>query len=142
MTEPQMDGPTLVLRHDRAEMERLSAWLDGRLGALSLSENAAYAVRLCLEEAVMNVMMHATPQQPDAPVTVMLDRMDDGLIAVVEDGGEAFDPTAPRTARVEAETLEEVPIGGLGISLMHGFARSLHYRRDGAWNRLTLRFDG
>ena len=49
----------LLLSHARPELARLSAWLDEQERVLAMSERVAYAVRLCLEEAVANLIDHA-----------------------------------------------------------------------------------
>ena len=131
----------LLLRHDPAEMVRLADWIDDRVASLGLAGRPAYAVRLCLEEAVGNVMMHsALPPGLPAGIAVRLHRVGEGLEIVIEDHGAPFDPltAAPPTT---AGSLAEAQVGGLGIALMRRFARAITYRRDGTVNRLTMQFD-
>jgi anti-sigma regulatory factor (Ser/Thr protein kinase) len=131
----------IALRHDPAEMQRLSAWIDRRIEALALGETAAYAARLCLEEAVQNIIMHnAAPADPTAAIRVWLDRGDGQLGASVTDHGAAFDPlSVPPPA--PAKDLATAPVGGLGIPLMRRFSRAIAYRREDGANILTFRFD-
>ena len=57
----------------------------------------------------------------------------------LRDRGLAFDPwEAPEPVR--PTSLEEAPIGGLGIHLMRRVSDGLGYRRDGGGNVLTLEF--
>lgn len=59
--------------------------------------NVAYGVRLCLEEAVANLIIHA-PAASD--IVVDLGWQGDVMAAAVEDQGPAFDPrTAPPPVR-------------------------------------------
>jgi serine/threonine-protein kinase RsbW len=132
---------SLVLRHDRAEMQRLSDWINGRFEALGLSGTPAYAVRLCLEEAVLNVITHSTPQPGLTPeITLILQRAGRGLTVSIVDHGAAFDPVSfiptPR-----ASSLQEAPVGGLGIPLMRHYCGAMAYSRGGGANRLTMQFD-
>jgi anti-sigma regulatory factor (Ser/Thr protein kinase) len=135
-------GPLLVIRHDRAEMGRLSAWLDGRIAALGLGQAPAYAVRLCLEEAVLNVVTHGTlAPGVDGNVRVWLDRKAEGVAAWIEDRGPAFDPLAVADAPAPGN-LAEAPLGGLGIRLIRQFASHVAYQREAGMNRLMLQFAG
>jgi anti-sigma regulatory factor (Ser/Thr protein kinase) len=137
----QDQDAAIALRHDRADMERLANWIDRRVEALALSPAAANAVRLCLEEAVINVITHNDPPaDPAASIQVCLDRCDGRLTVRIEDRCAPFDPLAA-PERAQPEGLEDAPIGGLGIKLMRSFASTLEYRREDGANRLLLRFD-
>jgi anti-sigma regulatory factor (Ser/Thr protein kinase) len=47
----------LVLRNDVAELERLAGWIEGFTGQ-GTSPDVSFAVQLCLEEAVANIIMY------------------------------------------------------------------------------------
>ncbi len=80
----------LMLSHSRMEMGRFSAWLDQQERLLVIPASIAHAVRLCLEEAVANIIDH-TPRSSDEPeIAVELDWQGHTLVAVVEDRGPAF----------------------------------------------------
>ncbi|HET8997101.1 MAG TPA: hypothetical protein VFN42_10590, partial [Acetobacteraceae bacterium] len=42
-------------------LAQLGTWVDQVTAALRLADAQEYALRLCLEEAVANVVMHGTP---------------------------------------------------------------------------------
>ena len=126
----------LVLARDWAEMQRFSAWLDIRFEALALTGDRAYAVRLCLEEAVSNVIMHG---DGDSSIHVTLGRVEDGLVACVEDGGPAFDPVSAAPLPLPA-SMEAAAEGGFGLKLIRRYASSMTYRREAGVNRLELGF--
>jgi serine/threonine-protein kinase RsbW len=137
----QDDDAAIRLRHDRSEMQRLSDWIDGRVAALALSDDGAHAVRLCLEEAVLNIIAHnPAPADPAAVIRVSLDRSDGRVAVRVEDRCAPFDPLAV-PAQAQPANLADAPIGGMGIPLMRHFASAMEYRRDGGANRLVLLFD-
>ena len=131
----QDDDAAIRLRHDRSEMQRLSDWIDHRVAALALTDPSAHAVRLCLEEAVLNIIMHnAPPADPAAVIQVSLDRSDGRLAARIEDCCPPFDPLGVPVP-APATSLADAPLGGLGIPLMRHFASALQYRREGGINR-------
>jgi anti-sigma regulatory factor (Ser/Thr protein kinase) len=128
----------LLLSHARPELARLSAWLDEQERVLAMSERVAYAVRLCLEEAVANLIDHA-PATSD--IAVDLGWQGGVMVAAIEDRGPPFDPRmAPVRAR--PATLDDAMPGGLGIVLMRSFASDIDYQTASGCNRLTLRFSG
>jgi len=128
----------LLLSHSRPEMGRLSEWLDEQERALAMPHRVAYAVRLCLEEAVVNLIDY-TPATDDSNIAVDLAWQDDVMVVAVEDHGPPFDPRAA-AAPVRPASLEDAVPGGLGIMLMRSFASTIDYDTVPGRNRLTLRF--
>ena len=123
-------------------MQQLADWIDRRVEALALAPGAANAVRLCLEEAVINIITHNDPPAGAAPsIYAWLGRCNGRIAVRIEDRCPPFDPLAV-PARARAQDPVEVPIGGLGIQLMRSFASAIEYRREDGANRLLLQFDG
>src|SRR5487761_2550881 len=72
----------------------LAGWVDHLAAALCLASPQEYALRLCLEEAVANVVMHGTPVPNGRrdSVTVQVCGAPDSLHVTIEDQCAAFDP--------------------------------------------------
>jgi serine/threonine-protein kinase RsbW len=128
----------MVLRNELADLPQLSRWIEACMPA-DLSPNVAFAVALCVEEAVVNIMMHGGSKGDRLEISVELGREAGAVTARVEDNGREFDPTLVPPP-VAATSLKEAKIGDLGIHLMRGFASEVHYRRSGGHNQLTLHF--
>jgi serine/threonine-protein kinase RsbW len=127
------------LRGDIAELERLSEWIQDctREG---MPPDVSYAIQLCLEEAVANVIIHGAAATDDRlAITVELERSGRKIVARLEDNSWQFDPTQAPPRPVSA-SLEEATVGDFGISLMRRFASGMEYERRDGRNRLTLRF--
>jgi serine/threonine-protein kinase RsbW len=92
---------------------------------------AAYHVELVLDELLTNVAAHGGAE---APVRVSLTISPDRVLAEVVDGGIAFDPCVGRNVDVTA-SMEERPVGGLGLLLVQRMTESLAYERAGDRNR-------
>jgi anti-sigma regulatory factor (Ser/Thr protein kinase) len=129
----------LTLRNDRAEVARLTTWIDDVVAPLGLLPRTAHALHLCLEEAVTNVITHAFEPDTMHEVQLALWHDDTALHAEITDDGGPFDPLAHELPAAPTD-LESAPIGGLGIKLMRSFAGRIAYRRSGSMNRLTLSF--
>jgi len=132
-----LEANRLKLGSDLAELKRLAGWIESQQ---ELSDETSFAIQLCLEEAVANIIMYAGAGQDDRlEITVHLERNDGIVVARIEDNGREFDPTRFLPLSV-AKSLEEAKVGDLGIHLMRGFANGMHYERRAGRNRLMLRF--
>jgi serine/threonine-protein kinase RsbW len=133
-----LEARRLVLRNDLAELARLAGWIEG-WAPQSVSPDVSFAVQLCLEEAVANVIMYGAAKDAALEIAVEVAHSGDALVAMIEDNGRQFDPTkVPPPA--PAPSLAEANIGDVGIHLMRSFASGMHYERRDGRNRLTLRF--
>jgi serine/threonine-protein kinase RsbW len=130
--------PRLVLRNEIADLPRLSRWIEACTHP-SLSPEVAFAVALCVEEAVVNIIMHGGGQDDRLEIAVELAREPGVVTARVEDNGQPFDPTRV-LPMAPAASLQDAKVGNLGIHLMRSFASEMRYRRSGDRNQLTLRF--
>ena len=133
------DGACLVLRNDFQELKRLAPWIEHAVERASLDAATSFAIQLCLDEAVANVIMHGKVEGKASRIVVKLQRMRDKFVLEVE-------TTAPPSIRpgshqrIPPETLETTRIGGLGVHLMRNFSASMHYERVADQNRLSLTF--
>ena len=134
----RMETSRLVLRNNLAELDRLASWLEEWAGPI-VPPDTSFALQLCLEEAVANIIIHGAVDEAQSEIAVELERNGATLRARVEDCGRRFDPTRfrPPTA---ATSLERAKVGDLGIHLMRSFADGMHYERRGHRNRSTFWF--
>jgi anti-sigma regulatory factor (Ser/Thr protein kinase) len=132
------ESSRLVLHSDLAELKRLAAWIEG-WARQGVSSDVSFAVQLCLEEAVANVIMYGGVSDARLKIVIEIERNDTTLVARVVDNGRQFDPTQAPPPSMPT-SLVEAKIGDLGIHLMRSFASGMHYERRDGCNRLTLRF--
>ncbi len=119
----------------------MMAWIDTIVAPLELSPETTYALQLCLEEAVVNILSYAFPPETQHSVRIDVWRECNNVIAAITDDGEPFDPLAQELPEQPTD-LGSAQIGGLGIKLMRSFAAHIAYQRVGETNRLTLSFAG
>jgi serine/threonine-protein kinase RsbW len=131
----------LTLSRGRLEIGRLAEWLDREERALAIPTRLAHAVRLCLEEAVGNLINYTSVTAEGPRIDIELDWQGEALVAVVEDYGPPFDPrNVP--AFSPPKDLETMQSGGWGVHLIRSYATKLEYATGPTGNRLTLRFAG
>jgi serine/threonine-protein kinase RsbW len=133
-----IDARRLLLRRDLAELERLAVWIKGWT-MRDLSASLSFAVQVCLEEAVANIIMYSTTTDDRLEIVVEVERRNQTLVARIEDNGSAFDPTQVPRPPVPA-SLAEAKVGNFGIHLVRSFASGMHYERRDNRNQLTMWF--
>jgi anti-anti-sigma factor len=128
---------TLVVPNDLAELERVSRDLEefGREHGLSAADVSA--VNLAVDEVLTNIILYAFPQREDHEIGLRACLQGDCLVVEIEDNGRPFDPLSVPEPPLEA-TLEDRPVGGLGIHIVRRLMDDMSYRRDETHNVLTL----
>jgi anti-sigma regulatory factor (Ser/Thr protein kinase) len=137
--DPALDR--IVLRGKLSEMARVPAWVEGVADRHAVDDATRFAINLCLEEAVSNVIRHGYSGMAEpADVVVELTELRKGaLVFTVADSAPRFNPLdAPERALLDEQG--QMVIGGRGIGLMRGFADSLEYEPTATGNRLRIGF--
>jgi anti-sigma regulatory factor (Ser/Thr protein kinase) len=134
--------PRLTLQSQLDELARLWPWIEALAAEYAIPAGTQFAIQLCLEEALSNIIRHGYLGQPDHPITVACAAGTQELVFTVEDHAPAFDPLAPSAVKeTPAPTsIDQLQVGGHGIRLMRKFAGSLVYQRLPGGNRLTIGF--
>ena len=138
VADPANATAVLRIRPDvQADLDRLHPWL--LEAADHLPKSVLRGMAVALEEAVMNVVMHAFPPGVAGDIGVRLTIFEHMAELVVDDPGPPFDPTQA-TARARAESLADIQPGGFGLTLLKRYCRDCQYQRTGGHNVLTMRF--
>ena len=130
-------GNHLVLHNDIKQVSRLQDWLEALSPNLGFDETLIPGLNLALEEAVTNVINYAYPEGAYGSLELAASRDGDDLIFVLSDSGKAFDPTAKPEVDISA-SVEDRPIGGLGIHMVRQIMDSVSYERKEDMNILTM----
>jgi anti-sigma regulatory factor (Ser/Thr protein kinase) len=130
----------LVMGSQLSEMERLPPWIDSLAATYCIDENVKFAINLCLEEVVSNVIRHGYGNREGQFLTVDCSSPRPGkFVFTVEDDAAPFNPLEIATLPAIGEQ-DEGRIGGQGIRLLRGFSDSLEYEAKPAGNRLRIGF--
>ena len=137
-TQPIQDR--IVLSSDLSEMNRVFPWIDALASQYEIAESIQFAINLCLEEAVSNVIRHGYANQAGRFIAVRFTVSGEGnLVFTIDDEAPPFNP-------LEAPTLPpfdeqgETRIGGHGVRLILEFADTLEYEPTSTGNRLHIGF--
>jgi len=125
----------ITLREMRGDVERVQGLVAAELTARRYDADAMFAVRLCLEEALVNAFRHGNRFEPGLVVRFHAKIGDDQSEFEVEDQGEGFDPGGVPDPTAD-ENLE-IP-SGRGIMLMRAYMAEVEYLGHG--NRIRMVF--
>jgi anti-sigma regulatory factor (Ser/Thr protein kinase) len=120
-----------------AQQDAISALTEriaSHLAAAGVDARAVHHVALVLDELLTNLVAHGSA---GAPVSVSLTISPDRVTAEVVDGGPMFEPRVAQNLQLSAD-VENRPIGGLGLLLVHRVTDDLVYERVGRHNRTTF----
>ena len=129
---------SITLSNDVQEVPLLAEFIDGVCEFLGVDMGTTMQLNLAMEEAVVNVMNYAYPKGTKGDVKILAHCDNAQLTFVIIDSGVAFDPTAAAEADTSL-TVEERPIGGLGIFLVRQIMDEVEYQRSEGQNMLTMR---
>jgi len=126
-----------------AELENLPRFMAFALEwilPLAFSPKRVIEFELVIEEALVNVMDYAYPDQEGLLKLVLKPEPESGLRLEIRDRGNAFNPLERDDPDLEAGLMER-PIGGLGIFLMKELADKIFWQRKNDENCLTIIFE-
>ena len=109
----------IKISNDLNEISVLASFIEELGEELSLSFETTMNINLALEEAVANIIMYAYPTQEQHTILLRVTYSEKQLVFLLTDKGASFDPTQVDEVDVTL-SLEERPIGGLGIFLILG----------------------
>lgn len=122
----------LAFEAELENLEDVQSQVEHFSEAQQLSVKASYALSLCLEELLTNVINHGHSSEANGTqVRLTLALVEDEVRVTIEDNGTPYDPTVTPEPDLDA-LLEDRPIGGLGVHLVRELAHRFDYcHRDG-----------
>ena len=136
-----MSDPSTVFACDetlqelRAGLERVHEMVGAALARFGFDEGAAFAIRLALEEAIVNGFRHGNRNDPNK-VVFFRARIDDKAASFeIEDQGPGFDPKAIPDPTDQFNI--EMP-SGRGVMLIKAYMTEVDYVKPGNKLRMAL----
>lgn len=129
-----------VFKNHIAEISRLGFLLMDLQSTHKLSDKLMFNINLVLDELMTNIISYGFPEGGEHVITVDIGCHDDDFLDVtLRDGGRPFDPLSAIMPDL-SKSVEERPIGGLGVYFAKTFARELEYKYEDNHNILRLKF--
>ena len=128
---------SIILANDISEISKLNEFVEEIGNEFSLTPDVVFNVNLVLEEAIVNVINYAYPKEKHESIYLSAQLHEGSIVFVLTDTGMQFDPTKAPEADITL-SLEDRPIGGLGILLIRQIMNEVSYERIDGKNVLTL----
>ncbi len=135
--------PRLTLTSQLEDLALVLPWLQALADRYALTASTRFAIQLCLEEALSNIVRHGYRGRANQSITVECAPSPAGeLVFTIEDHAPPFDPLAPSAADAAPtpQSIDELQPGGQGIRLMRRFSSRLAWQPTPSGNRLTHAF--
>lgn len=127
----------LTLHNDINEVPLLGEWVEQMGEEMQLDMPDIFQINLALEEAVVNVMNYAYPEETGREIWLEAEGDNKSIAFTLADEGIAFDPTQEEAPDITLAA-EDRQIGGLGIFLVNQIMRSVVYERVDGKNILKM----
>jgi|SRR5665213_2559655 len=137
--EPNPPGAMLSLQTRLSEITRLPVWIGELAVRHSIPREIEFAINVCLEEAVSNVIRHGYGEGEIGEVTVHFTQPEKKFFEfTVEDEARRFNPLDSPAPDSQAP----LRVGGQGVHFLRHFATQLEYSVTPTGNRLRMVFSG
>jgi serine/threonine-protein kinase RsbW len=133
----------LVLESRLEELAQVFPWVERLAAAWAIPAEKLFAMNLCLEEVLSNIVRHGYRSAPNQSMTVEFERNGDREFRfIVEDSAPHFRPFDPAVPLEDAApaALEDLVPGGNGIPLLRRFADSVEWEPLEKGNRVKIGF--
>ena len=128
---------SITLDNDVSQVTELNQFVQSVTEELQLDKALSKRIKLAVEEVVVNIMDYAYVADTKGQVKVEAMANDKRLRFILTDSGRAFDPTSVSRADTTL-TVEDRPIGGLGILLVRNLMDTINYERIDGQNILRI----
>lgn len=127
---------TLHIRNNPDQLARLYDFLEQQAERCSIDAALLMQIKLAMDEAVTNVIQYAYPES-EGDIRIDMGCDDKGLKIIITDNGIPFNPLESHEPDITL-SLDERPIGGLGIFLVKQLMTNVRYDRSEGKNILTM----
>lgn len=103
-----------------------------------LNETDVFQVKLCVVEAVNNVIKHAYTGNVCHDVDICVELRPDRISFQICDTGKTFEYKKRIMADFDSNDLKTIPEGGMGIPIIYAVMNDVDYNTSGGKNILTL----
>ena len=127
----------IILTNGLAGIEQLASALDHFFDQQGIADQVKNQVNLVLEELYTNSVNYGFAGISNGYVEIALINKGSYLEMVYQDNGIAYDPL--QTADPELQlSVEDRPIGGLGVFFVKAMTDHVEYMRDGGFNIVKM----
>jgi anti-sigma regulatory factor (Ser/Thr protein kinase) len=121
------------LKNQLPEIHRLAELVDAFFSDQGLPGKLSYNFNLAFDEIITNIVSYGYDDSDEHMIDVRLELVDGRVEAEVVDDAKAYDPLQAKEPDVNA-SLEDRPIGGLGVFFVKELMDDVRYRYENGRN--------
>lgn len=129
---------TLSINNNLTEISQLEPFMEKLAEAYGISPDVQFQLNLALDEALANSINYAYPEGTEGSIILEAETEGNMLVLRLMDFGTPFDPTLQGDVDTTL-SVEQRPIGGLGIFLIKKMMDDVTYVRQEEKNILTMK---
>lgn len=129
---------SVTLKNALSEIERLSKLIEDFGKINNLSPKIIFDVNLTLDELITNIISYGYEDEDEHKIIITICLNENQLKLKLVDDGLPFNPLTIQEPDHLTQTLDDRPIGGLGIFLVSKLMDDLEYKRKQNKNILLL----
>jgi len=128
----------LIVQADSAAMRQVDSFVAAFVKEQAVAADEAACILIVLEELITNLMKYGYPDRSNPGQAEIVLSLNGGRLEIefIDDGCE-FDPFAGPLPTLD-RSLEERPIGGLGLHLLRALTDEAHYERRNETNVIRI----
>jgi len=130
----------LAAKADWSDLEKLQSFLEMVQEKQSISKKALFEINLVLEEIFSNILSYGLEDPKNRLISITISAEKRSLTIRVEDDGRPFNPLDFKAPAFQG-SLEDAPVGGLGIHLVRNLVDGILYERTRNRNVLIMTKD-
>ena len=135
--KPLVFRESLTLNNKVSEISKLNAFVQSATAALNMEKGLTHRIKLAVEEAVTNIIDYAYPNGTEGSIDITIEADENRIRFIITDSGAEFDPTGVSKADTTL-SVDDRPIGGLGVFLVRNLMDSINYERTDGKNVLRM----
>ena len=135
--DKESENKFLQIDNQIDELPRLANFMEELGEEWRLPVQLVISLNLVLEEALTNIIFYGFEDGGRHDIAINFKKSGDELIITIIDDGKEFDPTLKADPDITL-SLEERPVGGLGIHLIKKIMNKVEYKRVENKNYLIL----
>ncbi len=132
-----MPEATVRIENDLAEIAKVDETLDDFAEQFGVPPAIAATFHIIFDDLLNNVISYGFSDEQRHFIDISLELTESSLIVSIADDGVPFNPLA-ETAPDTTLSIEDRPIGGLGIHIVVNMVDDISYQRTADKNVLTL----
>ena len=131
-----MQSATIRIEGQYAQLQAVREMVRKAAEQAGFTSKECYACQLAVSEAIENIIHHGYGREVQNEIQVTVSITPGSLDIELMDDAPPFNPANNRRDR--DWTIDDPPVGGLGIQIIHTIMDDVEYKRESGQNKLSL----